>query len=60
MPAIRIAEHPGCRCGEVLRGVLQPPQCALFRKACTPEQPLGPCMVSSEGTCGAYYRYHRT
>ncbi len=59
MPAIRVAEHPGCRCGEVLRGVLQPHQCGLFRKVCTPEQPLGPCMVSSEGTCGAYYRYHR-
>lgn len=60
LPAIRIAEHPGCRCGEVLRGVLQPPQCALFRKACTPEQPLGPCMVSSEGTCGAFYRYQHS
>jgi hydrogenase expression/formation protein HypD len=59
MPTIRVAEHPGCRCGEVLRGVLQPHQCPLFRKVCTPEQPLGPCMVSSEGTCGAYYRYHR-
>jgi hydrogenase expression/formation protein HypD len=60
MPTISVAEHPGCRCGEVLRGVLQPHQCPLFRKVCTPEQPLGPCMVSSEGTCGAYYRYHRT
>ncbi|HBD09600.1 MAG TPA: hydrogenase formation protein HypD [Syntrophobacteraceae bacterium] len=59
LPRIRVAEHPGCRCGEVLRGVLQPIQCALFRKACTPEQPLGPCMVSSEGTCGAYFRYHK-
>ena len=59
MPTIRVAEHPGCRCGEVLRGVIQPPQCTLFRKVCTPEKPLGPCMVSSEGTCGAYYRYYR-
>jgi hydrogenase expression/formation protein HypD len=59
MPRITVAEHPGCRCGEVLRGVIDPPGCRLFRKVCTPEQPLGPCMVSAEGTCGAYYRYHR-
>ncbi len=58
MPAIEVREHPGCRCGEVLRGVVTPPGCGLFRKACTPDHPLGPCMVSSEGTCGAYYRYH--
>jgi hydrogenase expression/formation protein HypD len=58
MPDIRVKEHPGCRCGEVLRGVMVPPECGLFRKACTPQSPLGPCMVSSEGTCGAYYRYH--
>ena len=58
MPAIQVKEHPGCRCGEVLRGVMTPPECGLFRKACTPQTPLGPCMVSSEGTCGAYYRYH--
>ena len=59
MPAIHVKEHPGCRCGEVLRGVLTPPECGLFRKACSPRDPKGPCMVSSEGTCGAYYRYHR-
>ncbi|MCX6996248.1 MAG: hydrogenase formation protein HypD [Kiritimatiellaeota bacterium] len=47
----------GCRCGEVLRGVLTPPQCPLFRQACTPDSPRGACMVSSEGTCAAYYRY---
>jgi hydrogenase expression/formation protein HypD len=58
MPDIQVKEHPGCRCGEVLRGVMIPPACGLFRKACTPQNPLGPCMVSSEGTCGAYYRYH--
>ena len=58
MPDIQVKEHPGCRCGEVLRGVMTPPECGLFRKACTPQSPLGPCMVSSEGTCGAYYRYH--
>ena len=58
MPRIRVKEHPGCRCGEVLRGVMTPPECGLFRKVCTPEDPKGPCMVSGEGTCGAYYRYH--
>ncbi|MDI6783348.1 MAG: hydrogenase formation protein HypD [bacterium] len=46
-----------CRCGEVLRGVITPPECSLFRKKCTPENPFGPCMVSTEGTCAAYYKY---
>jgi hydrogenase expression/formation protein HypD len=50
-------ETPGCRCGEVLRGVTRPPQCKLFRTACSPENPVGPCMVSSEGSCSAYYQY---
>lgn len=58
MPEIRVKEHPGCRCGEVLRGILTPPECGLFRVVCTPQNPKGPCMVSSEGTCGAYHRYH--
>lgn len=53
------AEHPACRCGEVLRGVLTPPECSVFGSACTPEAPLGPCMVSSEGSCAAYYHYQR-
>jgi len=48
---------PGCRCGDVLRGTLHPRQCALFSTVCTPEDPRGPCMVSTEGTCAAYYRY---
>ena len=48
-----------CRCGEVLRGVLRPAACPLFAKACTPAQPLGPCMVSTEGACAAAYRYER-
>lgn len=48
-----------CRCGEVLRGVLRPRECPLFDKACNPAQPLGPCMVSSEGACAAAYRYDR-
>ena len=47
----------GCRCGEVLRGVLEPPECPLFRRVCTPAHPVGPCMVSAEGACAAYYRY---
>jgi hydrogenase expression/formation protein HypD len=46
-----------CRCGEVLRGVLRPQECPLFRQACSPAQPVGPCMVSSEGACAAAYRY---
>jgi len=50
-------EPKGCLCGEVLRGVKTPPECALFRRVCTPESPVGPCMVSSEGSCSAYYLY---
>jgi hydrogenase expression/formation protein HypD len=50
-------EPPGCRCGEVLRGVLLPTECALFAQVCTPQTPVGPCMVSAEGACAAYYRY---
>jgi hydrogenase expression/formation protein HypD len=50
-------EAPGCRCGEVLRGVVRPPDCKLFKNICTPENPVGPCMISSEGTCSAYYQY---
>ncbi len=47
----------GCICGEILRGIKKPPDCPLFSKICTPEKPVGPCMVSSEGTCSAYYIY---
>ncbi len=50
-------EIKGCQCGDVLRGVILPFQCKLFGKGCTPEHPIGPCMVSSEGSCAAYYRY---
>jgi hydrogenase expression/formation protein HypD len=50
-------EIPGCQCGEVLRGITLPYECRLFAKGCTPEHPIGPCMVSSEGSCAAYYRY---
>jgi hydrogenase expression/formation protein HypD len=51
------AEKTACRCGDVLKGKITPPQCPLFGKACTPEEPYGPCMVSSEGTCAAYFKY---
>ena len=50
-------EPKGCRCGDILRGVATPPECKLFGKVCTPEKPVGPCMVSSEGACAAYYQY---
>ncbi|MBW1982681.1 MAG: hydrogenase formation protein HypD [Deltaproteobacteria bacterium] len=56
VPTVR--QHPGCRCGEVLRGSCTPVDCPLFRSSCTPSNPYGPCMVSSEGTCAAYYQYH--
>lgn len=48
----------GCRCGDVLRARIAPNECPLFRTVCTPENPVGPCMVSSEGSCAAYYRYY--
>jgi hydrogenase expression/formation protein HypD len=52
-----VPEPAGCVCGEILTGLKSPHQCALFAKTCTPENPIGPCMVSSEGTCAAYYKY---
>jgi len=48
---------PGCACGDILTGKKIPPDCKLYRKVCTPTDPVGPCMVSTEGTCAAYYRY---
>jgi hydrogenase expression/formation protein HypD len=50
-------ETPGCMCGEILKGRLKPTDCKLYGKSCTPENPVGACMVSSEGTCAAFYRY---
>jgi hydrogenase expression/formation protein HypD len=50
-------EHKGCLCGDVLRGVKTPRDCTLFRRVCTPISPVGPCMVSSEGSCAAHYHY---
>lgn len=52
-------DDPACRCPDVLRGLVAPPDCPLFARSCTPEAPRGACMVSSEGTCAAYYRYER-
>lgn len=58
-PSIEPTQDPkGCRCGDILRGIMAPNECPLFRKVCTPENPVGPCMVSSEGSCAAYYRYY--
>lgn len=57
-PEVELTQEPkGCRCGDVLRGIMAPNECPLFRKVCTPENPIGPCMVSSEGSCAAYFRY---
>ncbi len=53
----RPGEPPGCRCGEVLAGLATPEECGMFGEACTPESPVGPCMVSSEGTCAAHFKY---
>ena len=50
-------EHNGCLCGEILKGKARPADCPLFRTTCTPEEPVGACMVSSEGTCAAEYKY---
>lgn len=53
------AKIKGCICGDILRGKKSPPECLHFAKLCTPQEPLGPCMVSSEGTCATYYKYAR-
>jgi len=50
-------ETSGCRCGEVLCGLIEPPECSLFKKSCTTRTPIGPCMVSSEGACAAWFKY---
>lgn len=57
VPVEPTVEPRGCRCGDVLRGRISPPECPLFGKACTPADPVGPCMVSSEGSCAAYHRF---
>ncbi len=60
IPEIEAKEPSGCLCGEILQGLKSPPECSLFAKACTPQSPIGPCMVSSEGSCAAYYKYVRS
>jgi len=57
VPGIRVTDPKAAQCGEVLKGVLKPAQCKLFAKECTPEHPIGALMVSSEGSCAAYYSY---
>jgi hydrogenase expression/formation protein HypD len=60
VPGVRVTDPKAAQCGEVLKGVLKPVQCKLFGKECTPERPVGALMVSSEGSCAAYYNYeHR-
>jgi hydrogenase expression/formation protein HypD len=60
VPGVRVTDPKAAQCGEVLKGVLKPAQCKLFGKECTPERPVGALMVSSEGSCAAYYSYeHR-
>ena len=54
-----VADHKGCDCGEILRGIKRPQDCKLFGTVCTPENPIGSCMVSSEGACAAHYTYGR-
>jgi len=53
------ADKTGCRCADVLKGKIIPSECPLFEKTCKPNNPIGPCMVSSEGSCAAYYKYER-
>jgi hydrogenase expression/formation protein HypD len=57
IPNLKIADPTSCQCGEVLKGVIKPSQCKVFGTACTPQNPLGALMVSTEGACAAYYNY---
>ncbi|MGD0166685.1 MAG: hydrogenase formation protein HypD [Gaiellaceae bacterium] len=59
VPGISVPDHKACQCGQVLRGLVKPWECKVFGTACTPEHPIGTCMVSSEGACAAYYHYGR-
>ena len=53
----KVPDNKACQCGEILRGILKPWECKVFGTACTPENPIGACMVSTEGACSAYYKY---
>ena len=57
MDASKIKEQSGCKCGEIIRGLLAPEKCPMFAKACTPKKPFGPCMVSQEGACSVEYKF---
>ena len=59
VPNVRVTDPKACQCGEVLKGAIKPWQCKVFGSACTPETPIGSCMVSPEGACAAYYNYGR-
>ena len=59
VPGVRVADPKACQCGEVLKGAIKPWECKVFGTACTPETPIGTCMVSSEGACAAYYNFGR-
>ncbi|CAN5499005.1 hypothetical protein BH18ACI3_BH18ACI3_10730 [soil metagenome] len=59
VPGLRIADPKACQCGEILKGVKKHWECKVFGTACTPETPIGSCMVSSEGACAAYYNFGR-
>ncbi len=59
LPGVRVADPKACQCGEVLKGAIRPWECKVFGTACTPETPIGTCMVSSEGACAAYFNYGR-
>ena len=59
VPGVRVADPKACQCGEVLKGAIRPCDCKVFGTACTPETPIGTCMVSSEGACAAYFNYGR-
>ncbi|MDX9944823.1 MAG: hydrogenase formation protein HypD, partial [Azonexus sp.] len=54
-----VPDHKACECGAILRGVKRPQDCKIFGTVCTPENPVGSCMVSSEGACAAHYTYGR-
>jgi hydrogenase expression/formation protein HypD len=59
LPEAQVQDNPACICGDVLRGAADPPDCKLFASACTPDRPMGSCMVSPEGACAAHYAYRR-
>jgi len=59
VPGVRIEDPKACQCGEVLRGSIKPWECKVFGTACTPERPIGTCMVAAEGACAAYFNYGR-